>query len=727
MSGAAAGIVMEGWQQMVLLLLAAALISLFGYIVAGPQSRKAKEAEDGEEKPSSQPLPVFGANFTPAALQELERAKGGRKRRGQRKGSAPKETPAAAEEPAEEEDEEEEPAEEQVLEPAPVVEVQKPKNKKKGGEAPPAAPAKPPVPAPSLAKVAPPAAKVAPPAAKEAAAAPAKAAKSAPAPAPVVEVAERELTADQKAAQSEVRKVQKKLREIAELKAKRSSGGLTEAQMAKIHQEPGLNEALRKAEEAFQASLAAAAAQQDSALDTPGSHSTGEMVQELVPEDLHFPDEAEQEDEDFETGAKAKKKKNRKDKKKIQQEEAEPEVPEPPAPEPEEPEAPVEEEEEAAVEEEEEAAAEEEEEAAAEEVEDPAAAAEDEEDEDEEAEDEPEEPEDEAAAEDEPEEVEEEAAAEEEEAAGAEEAAEDNEVTAEVAPEEADDSEEAEEEAAPAVAEPPKVIVRPVYPPTAREKEIMKVQKKIREIEDLEAKQKSGTKLLANQEQKLTKKAGHLEELAIWVNSVEPHTIEWSATVVDVMTPMFGVLLKVDGKSETVKMSAAYTSPPTHIDDLATLAEKYPKGAEIKVRIMRDGVLVTEMSVDDEDIHYEESLALLKELEVLTKKDEKMIQVLYDTGTWSEEEYTGPIMSVRDGAIFVRVGGHREVRIAASDLSSSLVFKDPVSKIVKTRREEIVIGQEVSFRLRYDYRNDKLFGSMIAQVGKKEERSDSMA
>jgi len=392
---------MEGWQQAVLLIFGTMLMGLVGYIFLGPQPSKDKEEE--EVKPSAQPLPVFGANFTQEALKELKQARGGKKRGGAKAATKAKEPePKAEEEEAAPEAEDEPEEAQEAPAPEPVVEVEETKpstgkgKKKKGAAAAPAAPAAPVAPAAPA-----PAQKVVatPPSKRPAASAP----PAAPTPPPVAE-----LTAEQKAIQNEIRKNQKKLREITDLKAKRTSGEvLTQAQIAKVQGESALVEAIRQGEEALEAALSAPVEKEEvvevedttpqESIGGSAGGSAGEIVQEVIAEDLHFPEEQEQEQEeevvaeveDFQPSTKAKKKKNRKARKQSQQDEDEEEeeeaeqeaaAPEEPAAEEvdEEPEEEEAQEEEAQEEEEE---AEEAVEEAAEEVEDAEAAEEEEEEE----------------------------------------------------------------------------------------------------------------------------------------------------------------------------------------------------------------------------------------------------------------------------------------------------------------------------------------------------------
>jgi len=727
---------MEGWQQAVLLIFGTMLMGLVGYIFLGPQPSKDKEEE--EVKPSAQPLPVFGANFTQEALKELKQARGGKKRGGAKAATKAKEPePKAEEEEAAPEAEDEPEEAQEAPAPEPVVEVEETKpstgkgKKKKGAAAAPAAPAAPVAPAAPA-----PAQKVVatPPSKRPAASAP----PAAPTPPPVAE-----LTAEQKAIQNEIRKNQKKLREITDLKAKRTSGEvLTQAQIAKVQGESALVEAIRQGEEALEAALSAPVEKEEvvevedttpqESIGGSAGGSAGEIVQEVIAEDLHFPEEQEQEQEeevvaeveDFQPSTKAKKKKNRKARKQSQQDEDEEEeeeaeqeaaAPEEPAAEEvdEEPEEEEAQEEEAQEEEEE---AEEAVEEAAEEVEDAEAAEEEEEEEAPEAEAEEEV----AAAEEETGDDEQEESDEKEEAPAEEAAEAEAEAEAEA---QAEGEAEAEAEApVKATSAIPKDFERPVHPPTNREKELFKLKKKIREMEELEEKMAAGTKLASNQEAKLLKKPGLLEELSIWENTVEPHTIEWQATVHEIMNPMFGVLLKVDGQSESMTMSAAHMSPPVSTENLGEISARYTKGQELKVRLMRDGKLCTDMSVDEEDFRYQESQAISEALEILKVEDKKKIyEELWEAGTWSAEEFNGTVVSVRDNCMFVRVMAAREVRVSATDMSSKYVFKDPVSKVSKIRRDEVTVGVEVSLRLRWDYRNERVTGSMIVQKGDKKE------
>merc|ERR1719401_2035581 len=103
------------------------------------------------------------------------------------------------------------------------------------------------------------------------------------------------------------------------------------------------------------------------------------------------------------------------------------------------------------------------------------------------------------------------------------------------------------------------------------------------------------------------------------------------------MNPLFGVLLKVDGHTDTLPMSAAHMNPPVHVDKLGDISTRFRKGQELKVRVMRGGTTCTNMSIDEEDMRYEESneiAAKLKEMKELD--DKKIVNELWEYGSWSE-------------------------------------------------------------------------------------------
>jgi len=431
--------------------------------------------------------------------------------------------------------------------------------------------------------------------------------------------------------------------------------------------------------------------------------------------------EAEAEVEVFQEPAKQKKKKNRKKKLEEQADEDEEDEEEaaaeqPPAADSFVPvEAHPEEAEEAEEEQADEAAEEQvddEEEAAEEEVAAEAEAEEEEEEEDAEAEAE--------AADAEEEEEEEDAEEEEEDEEAKDEAAE------EAAPEEAEEEAAADEAAEEAAleeddeeedTEPP-----PPQPPTEIQKNIMKVKKKIREIEDLEAKQEAGTTLSANQVEKVAKKAGLQTELEDLENTPEPHTIEWKATVVDHMNPLHGVMVKVEGQGADkgpFPLLAAHMDPPVALDDLNSIIAKYPKGADLKVRVLRNGENVTVMSVEKEEKRWKVVKMIAERLEELKKEDKRVTDLLWENcGTWSDEEFTGTTTLVKDFGVKVLTSFGRSVLVRPDDLKGEWRFKDPTSGLARPRKDVVEIGATVQLRLKYvdNHKREEdqnYFGSMI--------------
>eukprot|EP00429_Kryptoperidinium_foliaceum_P014657 CAMPEP_0176042648 /NCGR_PEP_ID=MMETSP0120_2-20121206/21162_1 /TAXON_ID=160619 /ORGANISM="Kryptoperidinium foliaceum, Strain CCMP 1326" /LENGTH=764 /DNA_ID=CAMNT_0017376057 /DNA_START=66 /DNA_END=2360 /DNA_ORIENTATION=- len=751
----------ETWRQIVLVGFSAALMALLGWIMMSRNEPSKGQAQDVDEEDlfadSDKPMPVFAANFSNS------KRRGGRRQRGLAPKASAKVTPPASEkQPAkavvQEDAEEEEVAAEAVVEEVPAA------------------------PAPAVAEAPQPAESAKAKKSKKKAAVPAQPEPVVAAPAPAAApkptpAAEAAMTPEQKAAQSEVRKIQKKLREISDLKKRRAEGAqLSEGQAAKVHQEAALEKALAEAGSVLEAAMQAQRV--EAAVGVPAAAKVPAVEPEEVaaaPEVAAAEQEAEEEAEeaeDFQEAQKAKKKRNRKQKK-AQQKESEEAAEEAPQEE----EAAVEEEQQV-VEEvaEEEVEAEAEEEEAEEEEEEEVGEAEEEAEEEEDADEEAEEEEAEEEAADEEEVADEEAAADEEEAeaeveeeAEAEveeeaEEAEEEEAEEEQEAVEAEGEDEAEEEAAdadspeasagdgtPAVEdeqaeedeEPaaaaeaapaaeeegeeeeeeeakkdtkivlPKDFVRPSYPPTEKEKEMMKLKKKIREIEDLEKKMADGVKLAANQEAKLAKKAGLLEDLATVEAVVEPHTIEWSAVVQEVMNPMLGVMLKVDGHTDPLPMSAAHMSPPVTPDNLVEVGKRFRKGQELKVRVMRGGTTCTNMSIDEEDFRYAESQEIAEKLKAMKEHDEKTIWAL-DMWEWSAEKFDGTVVSVKDQCMFVRIFGSREVRVSCAEMPADCTIQDPISKISKTNREKVTEGMEVQVRLRWDSRNDRVTGSWSA-------------
>merc|ERR1719210_1545881 len=97
-------------------------------------------------------------------------------------------------------------------------------------------------------------------------------------------------------------------------------------------------------------------------------------------------------------------------------------------------------------------------------------------------------------------------------------------------------------------------------------------------------------------------------------------------------------------------------NPPIHPDCLGEINTRFRKGQELKVRIMRGGTTCTDMSIDEEDMRYEESKEIVEKLkEMKAVDDKKIMDELWEQGHWSDEEFEGTVVSVKDQCIFVRV------------------------------------------------------------------------
>mmetsp|Transcript_72714 Transcript_72714/g.190618 ORF Transcript_72714/g.190618 Transcript_72714/m.190618 type:complete len:252 (-) Transcript_72714:311-1066(-) len=242
----------------------------------------------------------------------------------------------------------------------------------------------------------------------------------------------------------------------------------------------------------------------------------------------------------------------------------------------------------------------------------------------------------------------------------------------------------------------------------------MKLRKKIREIEDLEKKVADGGTLAANQQAKCAQKPTLLEELDIWEKTKEPHTFWHEATIESLMEPLFGIVVKIDAHTELKEMSAAHLNPPVPVDDLTSLETdaKYRKGNDIKVRFTRCGQ-VTAMTEAEEAAASGASQEILAALAGLRKKDEQLMEALWKGG-YSGSQYEGKVSSIRDYCIFARVLG-REVKVSPDDMKAALVWRDPSSGVQKVKRDAVVKDMDVSLRLKWDARQDRVIGSMIMQ------------
>ncbi|CAK0900098.1 unnamed protein product [Prorocentrum cordatum] len=95
---------------------------------------------------------------------------------------------------------------------------------------------------------------------------------------------------------------------------------------------------------------------------------------------------------------------------------------------------------------------------------------------------------------------------------------------------------------------------------------------------------------------------------------------------------------------------AAHMDPPVALDDLNSIIAKYPKGADLKVRVLRNGENVTVMSVEKEEKRWKVVKMIAERLEELKKEDKRVTDLLWENcGTWSDEEFTGTTTLVKDG------------------------------------------------------------------------------
>jgi len=135
----------------------------------------------------------------------------------------------------------------------------------------------------------------------------------------------------------------------------------------------------------------------------------------------------------------------------------------------------------------------------------------------------------------------------------------------------------------------------------------------------------------------------------------------------------------------------------------------------LKVRIMRDNKTCTDMSIDEEDMRYAESNEILEQLKEMKEFDDtKIMKELWDLAAWSDTEYPGTVVSVKDQCIFVRVLGAREVKVGSENMKASMVWTDPSSKVLKVKREVVKEGMQVDIRLKWDW--ERVKGSMIVKI-----------
>jgi|ERR1712150_138154 len=232
-----------------------------------------------------------------------------------------------------------------------------------------------------------------------------------------------------------------------------------------------------------------------------------------------------------------------------------------------------------------------------------------------------------------------------------------------------------------------------------------------------EKKEANGVELDNNQKLKLAKKEELLYDLDLWTKAREPHLSVWSAVVTEILNPLFGVRVKLEGRTEPLILLAAHMDPPISEKNLQEVDERYKLGQELKVRVMRNGYDVTDMTVEDEDYFYEDSCKIVEALTAMRTADEKMAEDLWYSNKYSTDLYKGFVTGVKDQCIFVRVNDCREVRISSGELITEFRYKDAVSHVPKTRREAIQVGMEVhGIKLKYDWKSDRIFGSMLRDL-----------
>lgn len=604
------------------------LISVI-YVLATP-GKGVLLSEDEEKAIRVKQLPVFGANAIPSPPPQ--------RRRPQPRAEATVESAPLSREVVPEPVEEEEEVQQEVVEEEPVVEepvvVEAPKKNKKKNKA-----AKEQVPE-----------VVEPP----------------PEPvAPVEEVPVKELSPLQKAIHNEIRKHQKKLREVAELKAKQEGGEeLTQGQLAKVANEAEL---LRLIEEAH---VALEKAKEDEAKEAEQAVEEEAPAEEEVYEEEAAAEEVEGEEAEEEA-------------EEVEGEEAEEEVEE------------AEEQGEEAEEEQEEV--EEDQEVQGEEVEEEQEEVEEDQEEQEDAEQE-------EAADEEAQEEQEDAEQEE----GDEEA-------------EAEEGEEEEQEADDKTQK--KYVGEPrkggwlTGPMTLREKELIKIKKKIREIESLEQKEADGETLAPNQKAKMDKKDVFMKELAEWEEAVEDYANVVKGEIKEVCNPLTAVKVMVPGHEKPLLLHAALMNPPVPLENFLQIREKHREGHKVQVRVLRDNQQVCEMPLEEEEVRVPEIEGIMAEYEAVKQEDEAKLEELKTTNGWSKDWHEGKVSAVKNFGIFCWVWGCREVLVRNDSILPNLLAWEPERGESVPDRYGILQGATVRLKLKWLPANQKyeakVIGSMI--------------
>merc|ERR1719210_2279152 len=181
-------------------------------------------------------------------------------------------------------------------------------------------------------------------------------------------------------------------------------------------------------------------------------------------------------------------------------------------------------------------------------------------------------------------------------------------------------------------------------------------------------------------------------------------------------------------------------NPPIPATQLSTISDKYKKDKNIQVRVMRtkslltEGDQVTDMSVEEEERRWVESVEIEKALKEMKDWDDKGIMDrlwnhMDENGQtlWSKEELMSTIVGVWENAIrVVLTDSPREVKISPSDMPKKfqVLQKDMGPKV---NREAFKVGEMVKIKLKWDQRGWTVRGMITSPEEREKEKAEKAA
>merc|ERR1712187_391203 len=135
---------------------------------------------------------------------------------------------------------------------------------------------------------------------------------------------------------------------------------------------------------------------------------------------------------------------------------------------------------------------------------------------------------------------------------------------------------------------------------------------------------------------------------------------------------------------------------------------------DLKVRVLRGGPGVTELSGQDEEANRAHVEKMLSEIQAIKEVDDAKMEELWNEGTWSQDTVEGTVIAVKDYGVLCMVLGARQISVRPDNLTSELMMYDPQSKVPRPKRDMVKPGMTLDLKLRYETRNDRVVGSMVA-------------